>query len=193
MRIYHETVECDSVLVGVKKTRFEVLKTQSIDHNELAEQAGTTLFKENNTGMILLIKERTTGKELVICSTHLYFSPRKDFLKVGQAANCLKHLDSFDPRVRTGELPVIFAGDFNAYPTETGVVNYVMGKEVSPHPMVNKKNIRKYDKIMELIPETPSLVGKFENSYSAFSEEGYPKWTNYTQDFKETLDHIFYT
>jgi len=123
------------------------------------------------------------GQLLVVGNTHLYFQPNADHIRLIQAEMCRvelevvrkKTLEMFPDK----EVTIMLCGDFNSTPP-FGVLEYFnVGKIEEDHQDWRSQ-------------EGEEVVGlRLAHQPMFVSAAGTPKYTNYTQGFKDCLDYIF--
>lgn len=103
------------LLAAWKKDAFEYQDKQAVqyDHVELGDLPAQ--FKTRNTGLIVRLKHVSSGKTIVIATTHLFWHPMGSFERTKQTVMLLsatqRYVDSLDH-----EAVLIMAGDFNSTP-----------------------------------------------------------------------------
>ena len=64
----------DACLVGFKTEKFELLDSLGVQHNDMAKHLGEKLLARSNAGLILKLKQKADGRELIVASTHLHWN-----------------------------------------------------------------------------------------------------------------------
>lgn len=199
-----------------KRNKFHLVESYSIEFNELAQRQATQvmglnprsedgvaflnrLSKDNIAQLVVLeLAQPTMGgrsnrepiNQVCIANTHLYSN--KDFpdVKLWQSWQLLQELETF-VMSRGTNLPLMICGDFNSTP-DTAVYDLMARQSVHPgHPDVNVNND---DSVPTVLPDAHNITHSFQlgSAYqSVMGEE--PKVTNFTTNFKGTLDYIWYS
>ena len=123
--------------------------------------------------MILVLSSGTNNRNgYIVGCNHIYYKGEDDYLTYIQHIQVdafLRQLEFFKRKYPS--YAVIYGGDFNTIPS-TLVYNYILS-------------------------ESTKLGFPLRSSYSHYNasdskRNGEPDFTNYTQNFKDTLDYIFY-
>jgi 2',5'-phosphodiesterase len=114
---------------------------------------------------------------IVLANTHLFYHPDAELVRILQVNIATTYLSSLCGKYsQNGEkVRLIFCGDFNSVPTSP-VYEYMMNKRI-------ERSHRIFEKTRNNIDLSHNF--QFESVY------GKPKYTNYTDDFKDCLDYIF--
>lgn len=196
-----------------RRSKFHIIESYSIEMNELAQRHANhvgvntrteegmaflnRLSKDNVAQLVVLElafptlptrSNREPINQICIANTHLYSN--KDFpdVKLWQTWQLLQELENFIFSKATN-LPLIICGDFNSTP-DTAVYNLLLHQSVHPgHPDVNLPNDD-----ANVLPDPMSITHSFQlgSSYATVVGEE-PPFTNYTTNFKGTLDYIWYS
>jgi CCR4-NOT transcription complex subunit 6 len=188
-----------------KRSKFVMLENYDVEFNEVARRVAAELgldeaerrrfmnklSKDNIAQLVVLdtSQNRTMGRggrtAMCVVNTHLYANKNQPEVKLWQTLALMNEVESF---IVERDLALIMCGDFNSEPTssvyeflaEAGIVNSrseVAGSEASVY-----------------LPDASSIVHNLDVTsvmYSAFKAE--PQFTNYTANYKGTLDYIWYT
>ena len=69
---------------------------RKIHHEDLiARYGGNEKFKKGNVGIICQLEHLETRKSFLVVNTHLYWNPKFDFVKYGQAFWLLMKISEF--------------------------------------------------------------------------------------------------
>ncbi|KAH7460252.1 hypothetical protein PRIC1_014576 [Phytophthora ramorum] len=122
----------DGVAVFWKATKLKVKESQKVsldlpngdeydvDHELLSRaQRGTV-------GAIVHFEHLETPLEFVVATTHLFWDPMQEDVKLLQSRRMLRAIEEFTSAVSTST-PTIFAGDFNSLP-DSKVYNFITNK-----------------------------------------------------------------
>ena len=161
--------------------KFEHMLRTVKSQEKLSESMLNRTTAINLVALESLVKPNTG---LIVATTHLYFRPDADHLRLMQIALCTHHIEEMLENVKQSypgtNFSVILAGDFNSTPP-FGVLEFMReGKIEENHP-----DWKSCDE---------ELVAGL-SIYHPFSMEsacGEPEFTNYTLGFKDCLDYIFY-
>ena len=196
-----------------RRSKFHLVESYTIEFNEVAQrqaqQIGLNLRSEEGISFVnrlskdniaqLVVLEFINGgtgagqrsTQLCIANTHLYSN--KDFpdVKLWQSWQLLQELESFFMN-RSAHLPLIICGDFNSTP-DTAVYELLSRAQVHPgHPDVNVATNN--EEVPNVLPDAMSITHSFQLGSAYNTVMGEEPWTtNYTVNFKGTLDYIWYS
>lgn len=122
-------------------------------------------FKTDNIGVIAIFKKGDLN--VCVANTHIYWDPSYPYIKTIQCHYLCENITKF-LNEKNLDIPIIICGDFNSLPDSSAYELMLKGKSKLQNT--------------ELIHSL--------NLSSSFEKE--PKFTNFTPDFKGTLDYIFY-
>jgi len=165
------------------------------------------------TAFAMLLRHRETQQLLSVCTTHLYWDPRRPDIKSSQAGMLcyglrrrLEVWASGHGLASSDDLPLIVAGDFNAQPRNAIVgggadgpyqliTEGVLRRQAPNHPSQDRPDI--LDKAparseCKTFPDLTTSGMRFASTYAASGAYGgdEPPYTTKT-DFTGTLDYIF--
>jgi len=195
-----------------RRSKFHLVESYSIEFNEVAQRQATQLLglnprseeaaafcnrlsKDNIAQLVVLefIQPARPGREInqvCIANTHLYSN--KDFpdVKLWQTWQLLQELESFILS-RGSSLPLIICGDFNSSP-DSAVYDLLSRQTVHPgHPDLN---VVTGDDVPNVLPDAMNITHSFQLGSAYQTILGEEPWvTNYTVNFKGTLDYIWYS
>ncbi|XP_057327540.1 2',5'-phosphodiesterase 12 [Microplitis mediator] len=150
--------------------------------NEDAKQR----FKDRNTSiLIVVLKSLDNPKEiLVIGNTHLYFHPDADHIRLLQSyfslTACQDTADKIRQQYPEHNVTMMLCGDFNSTPVD-GVYEFVTKNNI---PADHKDWSSNAEQKIENVSVSHNLALK--------SACGTPEYTNFTVEFADCLDYIFY-
>ena len=170
-----------------KTNRFYSLEINTINYHQIVEKflenSKLLKFKEKvkrkYCGLAITLKDSLTNKKLVVSTVHLEHNPKFDDIKSLQIYITLKSLFKI---TENNSIPLILCGDFNSTPKSHLYKSITKG--------ITQK---KYDEsVLKPIIRTPDNYSyiKLISAYKKIVGSE-PKYTNYTEKFKETLDYIF--
>ncbi|XP_064646518.1 2',5'-phosphodiesterase 12-like [Lineus longissimus] len=184
-----------------RKSKFRLLGEHNISVTEALQMApenetlwGKVLSVEplcervlkRNTSLQVLMLESTVqpGKTICIATTHLYFHPTANHIRLIQGAVCLYHLETVVAQYRQkGHNPaVVFCGDLNSTPSN-GLIHFL-----------NEKHIAAKDPkwFPSDSPREEDCGGQdLSHTFDFKSACGTPDFTNYTGGFQDCLDYVF--
>ena len=144
-----------------------------------------SLTNRTTTVSISVMEHLHSGTLIVLGNTHLYFEPNADHIRLIQAEMCRLLLEREREAVmaRQGcareKVTVMLCGDFNSTPP-FGVNQYFTTGHIGPSHT---------DWRSQEGQEVLGLELKHDPIFT--SAAGYPKYTNYTQGFKDCLDYVW--
>lgn len=103
----------------------------TVEHNDLYKRYNEKDFEgRGNVSIICLLEHIKTKKRVVVTNTHIFWNPKLDFVKYGQANWLLYNLATFIKKndIDLNQVCVIMCGDFNSKP-DSSVVHRIMNKE----------------------------------------------------------------
>ncbi|OMJ65975.1 hypothetical protein SteCoe_37343 [Stentor coeruleus] len=171
----------DGSLIAWKEDIWELVEIKEIDFNEESMNRRNSAYRKNNIGIIIVFKHKETNSGIIIGTAHFYWDPDLEYVKFFQGT-VFKTI-GFTIKSKYS-LPIILCGDFNCMP-ESKTIKYLTNQEIELNPGVEIDN-----EILS-IPKPQEFVLK--SAYACYNQEGYPKFTNYTPDFKECIDYIMYS
>ena len=104
----------DGVGIVFDPTKYSIETTDSIPLNDITtsdpELQGR--LQRDNVALFVRFRHQATKQTFVIATTHLFWDPAQEDVKLAQTQYVLKQLNRFNVH----NDPVIFAGDFNSLP-----------------------------------------------------------------------------
>ncbi|XP_034936937.1 2',5'-phosphodiesterase 12 [Chelonus insularis] len=190
----------EGLLIMYNNKRFQMIEnktivmSENINSNPTFEEVWKTItnedakkrFQDRNTSMLVVVIRSIDNPSeiLVIGNTHLYFHPDADHIRLLQAFFALSTCQNFAEKIRK-EFPqhnitLLLAGDFNSTPKD-GVYKLMTTGNISKDEVDWNSNEQQTIKDVSL-----------SHSLSLGSACGTPQYTNFTVDFADCLDYIFY-
>jgi len=158
--------------------RYSFIKDKVQDQEQLLAS-----LTNRTTTISISVLQTEDEKMIIVGNTHLYFSPNADHIRLIQVEMCRVELEKVRQEVLDlfpeKTVTVMLCGDFNSTPP-FGVVEYLTGGVIGE----NHSDWRSQEG-EEVVGLALELDKKF------ISACGTPKYTNYTQGFKDCLDYIF--
>ena len=120
----------DGVCVLVRRGRFDILDVQSVYYRPEAAEQATRLDESkplaNQNGIVLRLRDTSTGAAFVIASTHLKAKEGNQRIRLCQIKQMLERIKQMSSGVGgQAALPVILCGDCNSEPAERAVFETV--------------------------------------------------------------------
>lgn len=171
----------DGSLIAWKEHLWEPIEVKEIDFNEHSKTRKNSAYRKNNIGVIIVFKHKETQSGIIIGTAHFYWDPALEYVKFLQGT-VFKTI-GFTIKSKYS-LPIILCGDLNSLP-ESHTIKYLTNQKLDLNPGVEIDN-----EILS-IPQPQEFLLK--SAYACYNENGYPKFTNYTPDFKECIDYIMYS
>ncbi|EAS05777.2 endonuclease/exonuclease/phosphatase family protein (macronuclear) [Tetrahymena thermophila SB210] len=182
----------EGILVMFKKDKFKMISEHVINFdNEIPDTFNKANYQRNNNALIIQLKHLISDLNIVIANTHLFWNPQNEEVKLLQTAQILQHLTKNYKQDEN----IILCGDFNSMPT-SNVIKYITDKK-EPHLSRVEKQFAKYVLIKDMMAihnmfSEMNLID-LKSSYDDYLKTGkHPEFTNYTQNFKGTLDYILF-
>ncbi|PRP82590.1 protein groucho-like [Planoprotostelium fungivorum] len=183
-----------------KVDRFLLLAHHEHTLNDIAQQTDDPLYKRDNVALFVKLLPKfldSKEEELCVINTHLYWDPRYPEVKFRQIQSVLKQAEMY----RGERSKIILCGDLNSLP-ESAVYRYITGEKLEEndpelqygvHDWENKGGIEKMERATPAIDFGPLHHNlKLSSAYATYRDGREPVFTNYSQNFKGTLDYIFY-
>lgn len=195
-----------------KKSRFVMVETYSIEFNDIARQQAADMdmddaearkfmsrLSKDNVAQIILLEALITrnsgivarsGKNhncICVVNTHLHANPLRPDVKLWQSMNLMREVTQF---IMQRDLALLMCGDFNSEPT-SAVYEYLMTGGVDP----SHNDLLKTPHTVRVLPADSShITHNLDISSAMLTGLGNePAFTNYTTNFKGTLDYVFYS
>jgi len=197
----------DGCAIFFRRSRLQLLEKYVIEFNEAAQRLARSgmiiakksgrrpsqpevdealdrLSKDNVAQVVVFETMDESRQRFCVCNTHIHWDPNFLDVKLWQTHILIKELEKFNVRQN---LPIILCGDFNSKP-ESSVYEFLStGALGAEHPDLSHDPC-------DVVPASADfrhdlrLVSSF---VSVMGQE--PKFTNYTEGFKGTIDYIFAT
>lgn len=150
------------------------------------------LREKLNLVVMVRLRDRIVDREIVACSSHLYWDPSYPDIKLLQAYLLAKEVLEFAGK----DIPIVIGADLNSVPATSGVYHLLMGSgsvgtSHPDHPVALRSNHT--NKLLKGV--SPEAVGDlvlpvpFRSAMKEFFEHE-PSFTNYTAKFKGCLDYV---
>lgn len=181
------------IAIFFKTKKFRLIHIESFNyHNDVLEY-----YNDNDKSMLsnnefkkkinspfanlsILLEDLRNQKRFIVSNVHLVSKPSLDDVKLLMVYLLLKKINKLS---LNNLIPIILCGDFNSIPDSklykaitTGKNNYQENESKLIEPIIN-------------LPTKYTNLPLSSTFFTIFNKE--PKYTNYTPDFKETLDYIF--
>lgn len=152
----------------------------------------------NQVALFMLLRHLATGRDILIGTTHITANWQEPHFQLLQVYGCTQAMESIREEVGTN-VPTILAGDFNSTP-ETAAYEFLLTGQLPERikPALRTLPIKRV-RLSEMEPageENRPIFGhsmKLDSCYRAALGGSEVEFTNYTAEFKDTLDYIFYT
>ena len=173
-------------IILFKIDRFYPLKFGMIDYTTLARKYVEDNFYDRVDkrfcSCVLKLKDKKSNKQFFILTVHLESNPLYTDIKNLQAFIIMKYINKIS---ENNSYPIILTGDFNSKPTSSAYIGITTGKSLNKFDNEDLNYIRPFI-------NTPDKFTEYtlKSCYKEiFGKE--PLYTNFTVDFKDTLDYIF--
>ena len=196
-----------TVVTCILKESIRIVNKDYLDLNEGLDKLDENFIKYKEA-LILELSHKITGKQFIVCNTHLYWNPEFEYVKYGQLSKIFNFLEK-----KYKNFPITICGDFNSLPW-SNVLKYVY--KIRPSINSNSRgDYYKNKKFMEQFYDenkhSLDIRSAYENYKSYFNSEvedtafpitenkfneiadSYPEFTNYTEEFNGNLDYILYS
>lgn len=159
--------------------------TEFLQNMEPSVAAKESLFARTTTLQIAVLRNLDNPeRSIIVGTTHLYFQPDADHIRMLQAGICMRLLQTVleEERCQNPDVDhaVFFCGDMNSTPP-CGVPEFLIKGVIGPDHKEWKSADGEHVTGMSLV-----------HPFSMDSACGMPKYTNFTTGFSDCLDYIFY-
>ena len=147
---------------------------------------------QRTTELAIAVLRVNTGSNehrlLVVGNTHLYFKPDADHVRLIQAELCRRELERVKGEILVrhpdAKVSMVLCGDFNSTPEYDNHMGGVL--QLMTQGKVDENHLdwrsREGEEVKGISLDSKTLF---------FSAAGTPKYTNYTEGFKDCLDYIY--
>jgi CCR4-NOT transcription complex subunit 6 len=178
------------------------------------------LWQKDHIAVVIFLENRQTGARFIVVNAHLYWDPAFKDVKLIQTAILMEELTKLSdkyakwpactdktafrfseaesgsentPPVEPApsaeyasgdQIPLLMCGDFNSSPGSAAYTLINTGRLVEEHPELEKRLYGNLSKVGMTHPF------KLKSAYGSIGELSF---TNYTPDFKDILDYVWYT
>ena len=168
----------------------EALEQKVEKYNDILDIIGNNselkanLTKRTTALQTVVLKSRFDSNQgLIVGTTHLYYKPDADHIRLLQIAMIMRQLEEIKKNCEEKyklKFSLLLCGDFNSTPP-FGVLEFIRKKVIeSNHPDWKSRE----NEFVENL--------SISHSQNMDSACGTPKYTTYTIGFKDCLDYIFY-
>lgn len=202
----------DGCAIFFRKNKFNLVEKHLMEFNQLAmanadgsDEMLNRVMTKDNIGLAALLQAKcgdlknSNSSELLLVSTaHIHWDPEDCDVKLIQTMMLMNELKSIIDTVASSTpghcdpntIPLILCGDFNSLPN-SGVIEFLSSGRISSSHRDFKEFAYK-----DSLGKLSSQVGKSnEFTHPFIMDKAYPDgvipYTNYTLDFKGTIDYIF--
>ncbi|XP_012284829.1 2',5'-phosphodiesterase 12 [Orussus abietinus] len=158
--------------------------------NDVWSKIKNDKFKErflerNTTVQVTVLQSKENPSEIIVIgNTHLYFHPDADHIRLLQAFYALIYTrsvaESIKKKYPSKNVSIILCGDFNSSPQD-GIYH-----------LMTQNHIPENHKDWCANPEEAVQSVSLSHDLELASACGTPQYTNYTVEFADCLDYIFY-
>ena len=190
--LFYEHKNSVGIAIFFKFDKFRLIHIQSFDYHKKVmnyyKKQNKELLSDNKfikkilspfANLTILFEDLHTSKRFYVSTIHIVSKPSLDDVKLSMIYLVLKNLNNL---TKNNSLPLIFCGDFNSNPSSQVYKSIITG--------INKNEFNQL--VQKPIISLPIKFLKYplkSTYYTIFNQE--PEYTNYTPEFKETLDYIF--
>lgn len=146
-----------------------------------------------NMAILVRFSDLKSGKELMACSSHLFWDPAYPDIKLVQAYLLGKEIERVSQ-----ELPIVLGADLNSIPDSSAVYELLMGsgnvtKMHDHHPakLRSASGNSRFEGVSSTHVPDLSISSPFRSGMREFFGRE-PEYTNYTKTFKGCLDYVMY-
>ncbi len=134
---------------------------------------------------LILESKEDPSQRLLVSTTHLFFHPKGNLVRLFQAVILLRHIEQLKQQYAVQGTPpsVVFCGDLNISP-QGSVYEFITTRTLSADN--DNVYLNQTDPNERILPDL-----NLTHSLDLSSACGIPEYTNFTTGFVSTLDHIF--
>eukprot|EP00330_Aristerostoma_sp_ATCC50986_P009280 CAMPEP_0114580540 /NCGR_PEP_ID=MMETSP0125-20121206/4801_1 /TAXON_ID=485358 ORGANISM="Aristerostoma sp., Strain ATCC 50986" /NCGR_SAMPLE_ID=MMETSP0125 /ASSEMBLY_ACC=CAM_ASM_000245 /LENGTH=346 /DNA_ID=CAMNT_0001772155 /DNA_START=167 /DNA_END=1206 /DNA_ORIENTATION=- len=186
----------DGIAVGFRKKAFELISSEviNLDTDHIYEK--NPEFRRGNIAIVAHLKHLETGKIVHVLGTHFFWNPRKEHIKYLQMSIIMQY---FNKNYSSDDL-IIWGGDLNSKPNDNNVnyVSHLIEPTAERMEFFSQEGIEYMKDIHSNMEKNMQKKISFDNAYEFYGaasgnkDKKFPKCTNFTTNFKDTLDHIFF-
>ncbi|CAN6670196.1 Ccr4p-Not complex 3'-5'-exoribonuclease subunit Ccr4 [Trichomonascus vanleenenianus] len=205
-----ESKKVDGCVTFYKTDKFKLIERHSLEYNSLSVRSDDTktadiynrVMTKDNIGIITIFEVQggvNSGQLLTVANTHLHWDPAFRDVKLVQVALLLEELERILAKYASSstpegskyskytdikQIPLIVCGDFNST-SHSGVYRLFDEGKVRPDDKdLEGRELGRYTK--------NGMSHKFALK-SSYSDVKSMRFTNYTPNFVEFIDHIWYS
>lgn len=192
--------QIDGCATFFRREKFKLLDKFDIDYAFLGQKyfdkdpsTWSRVTSKTHIGQVSVLEHIGTGKTILVANTHIFWNPAMSDVKVVQSALLLKQLKKIAKKFSTAKpgpnhkeantIPIVISGDFNSMPS-SGVYDLFSKGKLVDHSDMQGKEYGGFSKT--------HLSHKL-NLTSAYNKIGELPFTNFTPNFTEVIDYIWYT
>ncbi|XP_067935566.1 CCR4-NOT transcription complex subunit 6-like isoform X2 [Watersipora subatra] len=212
----------DGCAIFWRAHKFKLIEQHKVEYSQLAIKNAESfdpminrVHPRDNIGLFALLETKEgvwdsnalPGSEsfcrpVVVATTHYTWDPDYCDVKLIQSIMMMSELKQFveransllprgSPRYDCSNMPMIVAGDFNSN-LDTGVLEFLTNSKIpTSHPDFKDYDYEQVLKIFSHRKMNNSITHPF-NLKSAY-DKSIMEFTNFTYEFKDIIDYIFYT
>ncbi|KAI7900017.1 Endonuclease/exonuclease/phosphatase [Cokeromyces recurvatus] len=202
-----ERKEVDGCAIFYKASKYNLIEHHLLEYHQKAIQRPdfkhsddiyNRVMTKDNIAVMIILEHKESLRRLLVVNSHIFWDPQYADVKLVQVGMMMDEIESFAAKhlsppstspngptyASTKLLPTIICGDFNSVP-ESGVYEFLSKSSLSPHhPEFGGHSYGSY---------TTEGLTHHLSVKSCYSHIGELDITNYTPEFKGTLDYIWYT
>ena len=195
---YSPTV--DGCATFYRMDRFDLWESKWIKFSDYAKSLPSRFYKDN-IALNVILSFKNSNQRLCIANTHIHANPNNNDVKLFQVYYLLKELESLVQK--NCGIPLVICGDFNSIPGSAVHSLLTQGYVHSDHEDLN---CGLYGELQpaEMFQHTLPLVSAYSSYFQCDLEQAEiarkmnddtrePHFTNFSSDFRGTLDYILYS
>jgi mRNA deadenylase 3'-5' endonuclease subunit Ccr4 len=180
--------------------RFDLWESKWIKFSDYAKSLPSRFYKDN-IALNVILSFKNSNQRLCIANIHIHANPNNNDVKLFQVYYLLKELES--PVQKNCGIPLVICGDFNSIP---GNAVHSLLTEGYVHSDHEDLNCGSYGELQpaEMFQHTLPLVSAYSSYFQCDLEQAeiarkmndhtrVPHFTNFSSDFRGTLDYILYS
>jgi len=207
----------DGCAIFYKSSKYQLVETHVVDFRRVAMQRAdfkktddmfNRVLQRDDIGVVALLESKETGTRFIVSNTHVFWDPNFRDVKLVQTALLVEEVEKFaarfaryPPRLPStledgttsrpppiysdgSKIPTVMCGDYNSG-YESGIFEFMVNGTVPP----NHEDFMNHKYGNYTSEGLRHRIG-MKNAYGTADEL---PLTNYTSNFRGSIDHIFYS
>lgn len=180
------------ILIAWSESLFELQESQTIYYDE-TNDIPIQDAHSSHVGLILALRSRRSSETIISATTHLTWRPQCCYERLRQFLMLLRGVKQLQEKFKTRH--TVIGGDFNSSvgrPCHRFAVDHYLTEETKQklQRSINQTALVGSDALMRIEMAAKSISCDLRSCYLEILGQE-PDFTNWTDNFRETLDYIF--